>query len=158
MTQYRYTLTRSWEGGEGVVCWVCLNPSTKPEDQDTPTRRKIIAVSKREGFSSLVLVNLYAAPTPYARLLYKHPAPRGPDNNWFVEANIKSSDAVIFAWGGFGFTKSLEPPTDAERYALIHSVRPMCLGRTLGGQPRHPLYSAKNQLLELYWPEGYPKD
>lgn len=156
-SDYRYTLTRSWDSGKGVVCWVCLNPSNKPDHVDSPTRKAIIHFSQKEGYEELILVNLYAAVTPYGRLLYRHPAPRGPENDWFVEMAMMSAEDVVFAWGGFSFYKTVEPPTDVEHIAQGHGIHPLCLGRTLSGAPRHPLYAHKRSILQPYWGGGFPQ-
>jgi hypothetical protein len=150
MVEYRYTLTRTWESGEGQVCWVCLNPGSKPDHINSPTRTAIIHFSQKAGFRELILVNLYAAKTPYSRLLYKIDYPKGVDNDWFVEQAIKASDEVVFAWGGFSFEGAAEPPSDAEGFARRWKKEPWCLGRTLSGAPRHPLYADKRSILQPY--------
>lgn len=60
MNPYRYMLTREWDEHGDKICWVMLNPSTADETLDDPTIRRVRSFSQREGYGSLVVVNLYA--------------------------------------------------------------------------------------------------
>jgi hypothetical protein len=57
---YRYRLTKTWDRSQPQVTWVMLNPSTATADTDDPTIRRVVGFSRRWGFGSAVVVNLFA--------------------------------------------------------------------------------------------------
>ena len=130
--RYRYELTRCWANGP-IACWVMLNPSTADADVDDPTIRRCIEFSKRWGCGALVVVNLYAWRATNPRDLQRADDPIGPHNDRHIDVATRSADTVVCAWGA-----SANPERAAEVLRLIS--RPMCLGTTQGGAPRHPLY------------------
>lgn len=139
--RYRYELTRRWADGPTVL-WIMLNPSTADAAEDDPTIRRCIGFSKRDGFGSLTVVNLYAYRATDPKALFAVADPEGPENWWHIQRAVRSSDAVVFAWG------AIQGPTDRHVWhggALIPS--PLCLGVTKAGHPRHPLYVRGDQPL-----------
>ena len=137
--RYRYDLTRRWAAGPTAL-WVMLNPSTADADIDDPTIRRCIGFSKRDGYGSLTVVNLFAYRATDPKDLLTADDPEGPDNWWHVQRAVRSSDAVVFAWGAASI---------ADGHHLWHGgaliPSPLCLGHTLSGAPRHPLYVKGDQ-------------
>lgn len=147
MTDYRYTLTREWTHGDGLICWVMLNPSTADDTVDDPTIRRVIRFSQDHGYQRLVVVNLFAAraikPTD---LIHVH-NPVGPANDEHIETHIAHAHTVVWAWGA-----SAPGPLSAlgalaeQRKGFVAGIcrrsgrAPQCLGVTAAGHPRHPLY------------------
>jgi hypothetical protein len=88
-----------------------------------------------------LVVNLYALRATDPRELRGHPDPVGPDNDLMI-ASLLSADEpvgpVVCAWGAH--------PGTAGRAGRVlgllrnRQIRPLCLGTTKGGHPRHPLY------------------
>ena len=137
--QYRYDLGRRWAPGPRLL-WVMLNPSTADAMEDDPTIRRCIGFSKRDGYGSLIVVNLYAYRATNPKALLTADDPEGPDNWWHIQRAVRSSDAVVYAWG------ATTMPSDRHLWhggALIPS--PLCLGHTKAGHPRHPLYVKGDQ-------------
>ena len=139
--QYRYALGRKWAAGPRAM-WVMLNPSTADGQLDDPTIRRCIGFSRRDGFGSLVVVNLYAYRATDPKALFTADDAEGPDNWWHIQRERRTSDAVIFAWG------ATQGPG---HHHLWHGGQnfpaPLCLGRTKAGHPRHPLYVKGDQPL-----------
>ncbi|RVT91367.1 DUF1643 domain-containing protein [Rhodovarius crocodyli] len=149
---YRYTLGRVKSGVAAIrrpgVSWIMLNPSTADAAQDDPTLRRVMAFSWAWGFSSLVVVNLYALRSPQPEALWTHPDPVGPVNDECIQATLSRSERVICAWGAHA-----RPDRVARARELIAKaeVPAFHLGLTKGGKPRHPLYIPGGTEL-LPWP------
>ena len=135
---YRYSLSRRW--GEGPTCvFVMLNPSTADATEDDPTIRRCIGFAKREGCGGMDVVNLYSLRSPKPKMVAAHHRPHGPEAPRYVADVLRSADGpVICGWGADPLAR------EAQGYMLdlIRAAghEPMCLGRTKGGAPRHPLY------------------
>lgn len=138
---YRYALTRRWGDGP-LAAWVMLNPSTANAFVEDPTIRRCMAFARSWSAGGIVIHNLFALRSTDPKNLYGHPDPVGPDND-FAIASTFSTDGpevgpVIAAWGAHG---SLNGRAGQVRRLLeARGVRPLCLGTTKRGQPRHPLY------------------
>jgi len=136
--RYRYSLTRVWAAERGTVVFVGLNPNRADAVRDDPTIRRCLGFARRWGFGALEVVNLFArcAPTPRALRDAAHPV--GPDNDVFLRDATGAAALVVAAWGAHG---TLHERDAAVRGLLRDATVPVvCLGRTAGGQPRHPLY------------------
>jgi hypothetical protein len=137
---YRYELYRRWGNGPTLL-WIMLNPSTADADIDDPTIRRCIGFSQRDGYGALIVVNLYAYRATDPKALLTADDPEGPDNWWHIQRAIRSSDAVVFAWGATQVPRGHHHVWHSG--ALIPS--PLCLGYTKKGAPRHPLYVKGDQ-------------
>ena len=145
---YRYFLVRRWDDNLPEIRWCMLNPSVADDDIDDPTVRKCCGFAKRWGFGSIRIVNLFAFRATDPRGLKEADDPIGPDNVQHLKEILRAP--VVMAWGG-----SL-PNTMIAREAVVNvaalaGLGWMCLGRTKGGQPRHPLmlaYSTERRV----WP------
>lgn len=164
---YRYHLWRQWADPPAKsMCFVMLNPSTADSLEDDPTIRRCVGFAKREGCTRLDVVNLFAyrATDPKA-LLQAHARGIdivGRDNLAHVQRVVMAADIVVLAYGnramdiGVSITGSLEDflerGTDVRYWLAWASAgqRPFYrLGsKTKEGQPRHPLYLAKDTPLE----------
>ncbi|NUT75044.1 DUF1643 domain-containing protein [Pseudomonas sp. C1C7] len=132
---YRYFLSRQWGISGKKIAFIGLNPSTADAENDDPTIRRCIAFAKAFGGTSLSMVNLFAhrATNPSELLIAKDPV--GPDNDYWLEKTILSSDLVIAAWGNHGSlldrNKLIENKYSNYLYALAITKQ---------GMPGHPLY------------------
>lgn len=143
--RYRYTLTRSWDAAkpEPLVV-VMLNPSTADAANDDPTIKRVRGFAESWGWGGILVVNLFAfrSTNPYAlrEAAERGADPVGPDNDRHLrEAQILAKcrgHGVLAAWGAHG-------ALDGRAFRVLHMVDDVpwvCLGLTLGGQPRHPLF------------------
>ncbi len=140
---YRYRLDRVWDDNGPRICWVMLNPSTADATVDDPTIRRCIAFSKARGAGSLVVVNRFALRATDPKALSSHPDPCGPENEAAVRRAVSTSWLTVAAWGAHPMAERGTPLPDG--------VRPLCLGATKSGAPRHPLYVRADQRF-VPWP------
>ena len=135
--RYRYDLVRG--EGEPSICWVMLNPSTADAHRDDPTIRRVIGFSRRWGFASAVVVNLFAWRATRPEDLLAVADPVGPENDAAVRNAVGRSRVAMLAHGALpgAFARRAEAVG-----ALVQTARPevLCLGHTASGWPRHPLY------------------
>lgn len=153
---YRYLLTRIWsiEPHPRVVCWVMLNPSTADASKDDATLRKCIGFSQRWGFDGLKVVNLFAYRTPYPAELSKAQKAgrdiRGPENDHYLFTTAFDSAHTVVAWGAHRI-----PGGEGEMVTreLVRRGRTQisCIGKTLSGQPKHPVRPGYATPLEPYF-------
>lgn len=135
--RYRYTLHRRLSVAGPRALWVMLNPSTADDEQDDPTIRRVIGFSRREGFGSLVVCNIFGLRSTDPRGLLLEHDPAGEDNDDAIARAACDADRVIVAWGSWG---DRFPERVRRVDALLAPQITWCLGTTGSGQPRHPLY------------------
>lgn len=149
--RYRYRLTRVWQNHHApeLLVFVMLNPSTADADQDDPTIRRCMGFAQRDGFDGISVVNLYAfrATDPKA-LLREIDAGRdaigqGGVNDEAIRAAAAAAADVVCAWG----TRARHGRDRRVLDLLEPLCRPLCLGTTQAGHPRHPLYVRADQAL-----------
>ena len=139
--RYRYLLTRPIGTGPRVT-FVMLNPSTADAFRNDPTIRKCIGFAQRWQCGQLTVINLFALRTPSPRDLHHDPDPVGPRNRatiiQIMQQLIPNQDIIIAAWGTHG-----QLHNQAEKSLRLMNqfgIEIECLGHTMGGHPRHPLY------------------
>lgn len=126
---YRYRLTRVWDPTLPTITFVLLNPSTADAEHLDPTLRRCVGFAKRDGFGSMVILNLYAFRSPSSKVM-RAADPVGPDNDSVLAT---ASGVVVAGWGVNADTARV-----AEAVALLPPLQ--ALGVTKHGHPRHPLY------------------
>lgn len=148
--QYRYVLRRSLGS---ILRWhrpmlfIMLNPSTADALQDDPTIRRCISFAKREGATHLHVVNLFAYRSTDPKQLKLVADPVGPENDRHIKEEIAGAWKTCAAWGANHFAMI----RGSEVYE-IGKPNLLCLGRTKGGYPKHPLYVPSSaQLQEFKW-------
>lgn len=133
---YRYELRRRCSHHPGPeVCWVMLNPSIADAETDDHTIRVCRGFSMRWGFSSLVVVNLFAYRSTDPKTLRRVPDPIGPDNDGAIAYAAGMADLIVCAWGNHGRLlnrAALVTQSLATRYRLY------CLATSKAGNPKHP--------------------
>lgn len=148
---YRYLLWRIWNDGLPVVVWVMLNPSTADADKDDPTIRRCVSFAKLWGAGGIIVVNLFGFRATDPRQLpggaiAVAPADE-PDKNWSIivaacQGHIPDGSypvlARVAAWGAHG--RALSQGRAVTRQLAALGLPLECLGTTLSGSPRHPLY------------------
>lgn len=148
---YRYSLTRSWaqEGGVGKVLWIMLNPSTADASLDDPTIRRCIGFSKAWAYAELEVCNLFALRSTDPSAIYEAADPVGEPNDAAIREAACKADAVVAAWGTFGGHLG----RDKAVMKIFTEVQkpPRCLGITMQGFPKHPLYVAGATPLVNYY-------
>lgn len=145
--EYRYELTRVWDGSKELLPFVMLNPSTADAMEDDPTIRRCVGFAKREGFGGLVVVNLYGLRATDPKRLWQHQDPIGPDNDRQLSLVAVWAGMIVCAWGA-------NPPQGRVDQVLTKlrgaGAQLYCLGKTKAGAPKHPLYIRGDQPLEKF--------
>ncbi len=137
---YRYTLSRTWDSAAPAACWILLNPSTADERQLDPTLRRCVGFSRRWGFGTMLIVNLFAFRSPYPRKVYAAGDPVGPDNDVHIRRQIRKAKRVIVGWGVHG--RLGDRDQQVLKLLTKWNVEAWCLGKTKDSHPKHPLYVA----------------
>lgn len=145
--RYRYALWRVWDREAPPMPVCMLNPSTADAMTDDPTIRRVVGFAKREGFGGILVVNLFPLrATDPAELLDAADRTGGIDGE-AVHVAIADYAAQIMrpmlvGWG------ALHPRLTAQ-FVVGHfrsrGAHLVCLGKTKGGHPRHPLYIKSDQ-------------
>lgn len=150
--QYRYQLTRNMDDlcaqmGAPRLPFLMLNPSTADAALDDPTIRRCKGFALRDGYSGIVVVNLYALRSTDPSNLWVHDDPVGPDNDRYLVEVASLHPAVVCAWGANAPKERVLQVMD-----LLHQTRArlLCLGTTQDGSPRHPLY-VKGETALMKW-------
>lgn len=152
--RYRYHLSRWWADDGPVMGIIGLNPSTADADVDDPTIRRCIGFAQREGCVGVNVANLFAyratSPADLARVFERV----GPDNDLWLERYLDVATAsengapLVAAWGAHKIARdraAIVTQRARDRGVTLH-----CLGRTLAGDPKHPLYVPADAPLEVY--------
>jgi len=137
---YRYALTRRWSD-RPLAVFVMLNPSTADAFTLDPTVRRCIGFAHSWTAGGILVLNLFALRATDPKALSGHADPVGPDNDAVIATHIAGDEAVgpvVAAWGVHGNLRG----RDQRVAGMIRArgVRPLCLGLTKDGHPRHPLY------------------
>lgn len=135
--QYRYRLDRSWGYGPRIV-WMMLNPSTADAEQDDPTIRRVIRFSRDWGYDACTVLNVYAYRATKPADLFKAANKRGPDWLTHFEQATSGQVPLVAAWGVHAGDEGRALARTLTNDARLGPV--LCLGKTKGGHPRHPLY------------------
>jgi hypothetical protein len=144
--KYRYRLDRHVEGVEGnkMCLFVMLNPSTADEVENDATIRRCIDFCRRWGYAQLRVVNLFAYCSTDPSVLKTVDDPIGWENDGIIRTSSKIASLTVVAWGAHGGLKNR-----AEKvFPLLE--KPMCLGTTKEGYPKHPVRLAANTELVPY--------
>jgi hypothetical protein len=141
--QYRYQLTRRWGPGPAVV-WIMLNPSYADATIDDQTITKCIGFTTRQGFSALVVVNLFAFRARWPEDMQAAANPIGPENDAHIAAVAKAGAMTICAWGNDGGHLGRDKVVIA--WLRQNGVEPYALKLTKKGQPGHPVMLGYNCL------------
>jgi len=147
---YRWWWERRWADGPGL-CWVGLNPSMgDTTGRPRPTLRKVVALAKSHGLGAVTVVNLFSWRATKPADLKRASADQdiiGARTTDVIAELSGQSPVTLAAWGAHG--SLLGRGTAVAE--LLH--RPVCLGVTAGGQPRHPLYVPAGTELRPYEPQ-----
>ena len=152
--RYRYLLERLWGSGPSAT-FVMLNPSTADAETDDPTIRRCIAFTKAWGCNNLSVVNLYGLRATDPRELRRADDPVGPGNDEAIWQRLMIHSSwedwpIVAAWGTKANPYIVRRMLDRARGAGVNFS---CLGVTMDGHPRHPLYLPRTAEL-VRWPNG----
>lgn len=145
---YRYLLSRDFvENPSNPIIFCMLNPSTADASLDDPTIRRCIGFAKTWGCDSLKVINLYAFRSSSPKNLWITNDPVGIENDKYLRELAMQHKNIVCAWGANAKKERI-----AEVFDLFNSVDAnlYCLGTTIKGMPKHPLYIKSDQDLIPY--------
>lgn len=145
---YRYDLTRIWDGSGKTVLFVMLNPSTATEVQNDPTVERCERRARALGYGGFRVCNIFAYRATDPRVMRAQPDPVGPENDRVILAAANWADAIVCAWGTHG-----EFLMRGEKVEALLRNQPKTLthlGLSKAGHPKHPLYIAYSKLPEQW--------
>ena len=145
-TNYRYHLHRLWDASKPNLMYIGLNPSKADANQDDPTIRRCVGFARDNGFGGLYMMNLFAFRSIKPKNLLTAQDPVGPENDWWLDSIQAECTMVLFCWGAHKMVTHNGRDRDVEKMF----PRALCLGRTAGGFPRHPLFVSGLTQLEKY--------
>lgn len=139
--RYRYLLTRQVGPGTRTATFIMLNPSTADANNDDATIRRCIGFAQRWGCGRLVVLNLFAFRATDPADLKRVEEPVGAVNRaWFERTLIDDMNTgpVVCGWGVHG--EHMGQDQVVLGWLREMGVKPIALGVTRDGHPRHPLY------------------
>jgi len=147
--KYRYSLWRIWDPSKDKILFIALNPSTADENKDDATIRRITDFSDQWGFGGFYVCNLFAfrATKPVDMFQSVSPVSDPMDilaNDREMIHTAALCTKIVFCWGNEGAAD--------QRCFVVQKMFPeaWCFGTTHSGQPKHPLYLAKDTRLQLF--------
>lgn len=146
---FRWRLTRSWDASRTHATWIMLNPSTADAANDDPTIRRVRGFCERENWGGFSVVNLFPVrATDPADCRAKMSVDDGGLNPGKMREAIEDDGGpIVCAWGAHGWAAKAASLTEASLRICWPTRSVLCLGVTLNGCPRHPLYVRKDQPL-----------
>ncbi|TAL41398.1 MAG: DUF1643 domain-containing protein [Salinibacterium sp.] len=137
--RFRYRLWRRWDAGREAAVWLMLNPSTADHARNDPTIRRVLGFSTAWGFGSAEVVNLFAIRSKKPAAIHAAADPIGPLNDAAIVQAV-TGRRVVLAWGAHGTRHADRVQTVLRMLAQVTDPdKLMCLGRTVDGEPLHPL-------------------
>ena len=134
---YRYTLTRRWGAGPGVM-FLMLNPSTADEFKNDPTVERCERRARTLGYGAFRVCNIFAFRATDPKVMRATADPVGPHNDKAIIEGCAWANAVVAAWGTHGAHLGRGPQVQAMLVGA--GVTPFALGLSKDGHPKHPLY------------------
>ncbi len=146
--RYRYSLDREWHGGEGIVLFIGLNPSTADHRQDDPTIRRCVGFARSWGFKGMEIVNLFAYKATLPTDLKRAADPVGPDNDHWIKEAHKRANLTVACWGNDGEFQQRATAVCGQLDDLH------CLHMNKTRHPAHPLYLKASLRPRPYLPDS----
>lgn len=153
--KFRHRLLVVWDEAGPILPWCLFNPSVAGQldaagkPRPDPTMTKGVGFSQRFGFGGMVFTNPYDYISTDPKGLKAAGYAVSADNDQHIlEACAMGDGRVVCAWGALG--RKLSRPVEVLRMIRAAGFKPMALGFTDDGLPRHPLMlSYSTELVEI---------
>jgi hypothetical protein len=141
--RYRYLLTRQVGPSERAATFIMLNPSMADAINDDPTIRRCIGFARQWGCGRLAVLNVFAVRATDPADMRRAEDPVGPENKDWFDRTLPSAyeGPIVCAWGVHG--EHMDQDLAVLGWLESYGIKPMSLGSTRDGHPRHPLYLPK---------------
>jgi len=137
-SDYRYTLSRTWDPYGTRAVFICLNPSTATATVDDPTIRKCVKFARRWGHGSFHMLNVFAWRSTDPHVLPDVADPIGPSNDFWIRNEVVGAGIVVCAWGNHARLHQRGQRVLAMLRA--YGIKAHALAVNKDGSPQHPLY------------------
>ncbi len=148
---HRYSLIHRLNplmGGNRLMLWIGLNPSTADEEKLDPTLTRIARFSEREKMDGFWMGNLFGMRATAPAVMKAASYPNGPGNDAALLEAASKCEKIVAAWGVHG-----EFLNRADHVVkLLADYDLWCVGTTKDGHPRHPLYVRADKPLTRWEP------
>lgn len=151
---WRYLLWRMHHPRGRLLGMGLLNPSTADEKRDDPTIARCHGLARRLGYPGLIVWNVFALRATDPVELRKASDPTGPGNDAAIDLALALCRETILAWGNHGGLIGRSAQVLPRCAAAGVPIR--VLGLTGQGQPRHPLYLARDVKPRRWYPVTSP--
>ncbi|KGG16182.1 MULTISPECIES: DUF1643 domain-containing protein [unclassified Prochlorococcus] len=161
--KYRLRLTKRISKSSREIIFIGLNPSTANSIYNDATLSRLLDFTSIWGYGSLEVINLFARVSKNPVLLKTCKDPIGEGNDLELKKRMRSWSENLYSdlWLGWGVNgRFMNRDIDVlgvikKFYSKRHekypyASKPLSLGRTKGGYPRHPLYVAKKEILRPF--------
>ena len=148
--EYRWRLNRYISDSKKELIFIGLNPSLANSFHDDPTLRRLVAFAGNWGYGSLIVVNLFARISKSPKSLKTCNDPIGWNNDLELDKiiNYWSKQELCDLWIGWGVNgKFMNRDVRLLRKIRNSSKKPLVIGLTKDGHPKHPLYISKLKTL-----------
>lgn len=143
-THYRYWLEVKLAERGPALAVILKNPSTASAERSDPTMGKVEAWARRQGFGSVIVVNLFArrSTEPAALTQYSYVETVGLENDAYIHKAVCMVDTLIAAWGNpNGIERKVYDRRAGEVMKLLMGREIRMVGSlTKRGYPRHGLH------------------
>lgn len=140
--KYRFQLSIIWDRTKPSINFLMLNPSTATEKENDPTVEGCEQRARAWRFGGLVVTNIFAIRATDPREMLSHPEPVGPGNDYFIIESARECAQTVAAWGNHGSHKSRS--TAVLEMLRTYEIKTWALAVNKTGEPKHPLYVARN--------------
>ncbi len=158
--KYRWNLQRRINESNKEIIYFGLNPSKANYKYNDQTLTRVIKFVDLWGYGSLTVINLFAVIATNPKLIKLSRDPIGEENNKEIIKRMLlwSKNPICDLWLGWGDQGSYKN-RNKEVLKLINTTYlkrikffpdaspPYIIGLTKKGNPRHPLYVSKNNVL-----------
>jgi hypothetical protein len=157
--KHRHWLERDGLVGIGTLVFCGLNPSTADPEKNDPTVTRELNFTHGFGYRRYVKINLLTGRATHPANLSLLDDAVGPRADEALRTAVKlarEEGRFVCAWGALpespkALNVLLRERADWTMATLqLYRVHPWCLGVTMNGAPRHPLYLPKTAQLVPY--------
>lgn len=138
---FRYRLDRDVQAEGKVFAYFGVNPSTADHEVDDHTVKKWIGFTLRNGGRKFIVGNVFSYRDKNVKALANAEACIGAEHNFYINQIIQEADVLVPCWGDAKKVPlALRGELNLLMQVLIESGKPVLhFGRTVGGDPLHPL-------------------
>lgn len=138
--KYRYSLGRQISKSSRRLLFIMLNPSKADAQKDDRTISKCTHFTRKWGYGTLEVVNLFAWRSQKPAILLELREPIGKDNDDYIRGALQRADKIVLAWGDEVRKSDTFMLRAGTVFSMAHKIGSIYhLGLTNAGEPRHPV-------------------